>query len=210
MTFRRYYLDKLLLKTSFQGHVLDIGGKKENKKGQFRPPVEQVASWEYVNTDIKSNPDYLCSADALAIKDKTFDVVLMTEVLEHLAKPEAAISEASRVLKDDGGFICTMPFLYPIHADPSDFQRWTPEKIRLELSKAGLTVVKLESMGGFFAVIYDLLHFSMTTASKNSKSFKNKIINKCFMPVIANVFKGLDKLYIYKSRLITTDRKSVV
>jgi SAM-dependent methyltransferase len=204
MTFRRYHLDRLLFGTSFSGRVLDVGGKKENKKGQFRPPLEQVLSWEYVNTDAKSNPDYLCSADALTMKDKTFDIVLMTEVLEHLERPDVAISEASRVLKDDGKFICTMPFLYPIHADPYDFQRWTPEKIKLELSKAGLNVVTLESMGGFFAVVYDLLYFSLTNASKNNRALKNRIINKCFMPVIAGVFRWLDKLYVYKSKWITT------
>jgi hypothetical protein len=74
----------------------------------------------------------------------------------------------------------------------------------MELSKAGLNVVSLESMGGFFAVIYDLLHFSLTNASKNNRSFRNRIFNKCFMPVIAGVFRLLDKIYIYKSKWITT------
>jgi ubiquinone/menaquinone biosynthesis C-methylase UbiE len=203
-TFRRYHLDRLLSNTPFNGCVLDIGGKKENRRGRFCPPIDKITSWKYVNIDVKSNPDYVCSADKLPMLDETFDVVLMTEVLEHLEKPDAALSEASRVLKKGGCLVCTMPFLYPIHADPYDFQRWTPAKIELELKKAGLTVIQLEHMGGVFAVVYDLFHAALRDASKNSKAFKNKVANKCFMPVIAKIFIWLDKYYIYKSKTITT------
>jgi ubiquinone/menaquinone biosynthesis C-methylase UbiE len=203
-TFRRYYIDKLLSDTPFSGRVLDIGGKKENKKGKFRPPLDKVLNWEYVNIDAATNPDYVCSADTLVMDDETFDVVLMTEILEHLEKPQAALLQAARVLKKDGRLICTMPFLYPIHPDPYDYQRWTPRKIELEFEKAGLTVVKLECMGGIFAVIYDLFHVALKDASKNSKAFKNKVINKCLMPVLAKIFAWLDRRYIYKSKTITT------
>ena len=33
ITFRRYYLDKVLLDTKFYGKILDVGGKKDNEKG---------------------------------------------------------------------------------------------------------------------------------------------------------------------------------
>jgi ubiquinone/menaquinone biosynthesis C-methylase UbiE len=194
----------LLSETPFHGRVLDIGGKKENKKGRFCPPLDKVVSWEYVNIDTNSNPDYVCSAESLIINDKTFDVVLMAEVLEHLEKPQDALAEASRVLKKGGQLVCTMPFMYPIHADPYDFQRWTPKKIEMDFNKAGFTVVRLEHMGGFFAVVYDLFHVALKDASKNSRAFKNRVIDKCFMPVIGRIFAWLDRCYIYKSKTITT------
>jgi hypothetical protein len=49
LTFRRYYVDTLLSATDFSGRVLDIGGKKEKKRGQFRPHLDQVEKWEYLN-----------------------------------------------------------------------------------------------------------------------------------------------------------------
>ena len=53
ITFRRMYLDEWLERSKplMHGKVLDIGGKKDNKRGNFRPPIEKVSSWEYVNID---------------------------------------------------------------------------------------------------------------------------------------------------------------
>ncbi|CAN2048456.1 hypothetical protein GMMP1_580026 [Candidatus Magnetomoraceae bacterium gMMP-1] len=119
--------------------MLDVGGKKENKRGQFRPPLHTVEKWEYLNIDKATTPDYLCSADRIPVQNETFDFVLMTEVIEHLEKPADILSEINRVLKKSGAVIMTMPFLFPIHSDPSDYQRWTPEKIKLECEKANFT-----------------------------------------------------------------------
>jgi len=109
ITFRRHYLDKFLSGTRFYGRVLDIGGKKENKRGQFRPPLDKVENWEYLNIDETTNPDYFCSAESIPVKDETFDMVLMTEVLEHLEHPELVLAEAHRVLKKKGVLVATMP-----------------------------------------------------------------------------------------------------
>jgi len=43
-SFRRYYLDQFLLGTEFYGNVLDLGGKKEQKRGGFHPPLGKVIS----------------------------------------------------------------------------------------------------------------------------------------------------------------------
>jgi len=48
--------------------------------------------------------------DFLPFKDKTFDIILMMEVIEHLGiDPINAIKESRRVLKDDGIFVITTP-----------------------------------------------------------------------------------------------------
>lgn len=204
LTFRRYWLDQLLSETHFYGKVLDIGGKKENKRGQFRPPLEKVTSWEYLNIDETTSPDYLCSCDAIPVDDETFDVVLIADVLEHLEKPEVTLAEALRILKKGGRLVATIPFLYPIHPDPYDFQRWTPTKIELEFRKAGFDVTQLKFMGGFLAVAYDLFHVFLGTGSSNRQTLKIRVINSLVMPVLAKVFMWLDKHFIHKSKTITT------
>ena len=128
ITFRRYYLDKVLSDIKFYGKVLDVGGKKENKRGTFRPPLDKIESWEYLNIDESTNPDYLCSADNIPVDDNTFDIVMLAEVIEHLENPIAVLNECYRVLKKDGKIVVTIPFLNALHADPYDFQRWTDVK----------------------------------------------------------------------------------
>ena len=204
ITARRYYLDKALSEASFNGKVLDVGGKKDNKRGTFRPPLDKVKSWEYLNIDESTNPDYLCSADNIPVADSSFDVILLCEVLEHLEKPEDVLKECYRVLKKDGIIIITMPFLFPIHADPYDFQRWTSFKLDKEVTTIGFKNIVIIPMGSFFAVIYDLLYVAFGMASKNRSSFRNKLINYKILPFLGNFFIFLDSKYIYKSKIITT------
>jgi SAM-dependent methyltransferase len=48
-----------------------------------------------------------CQAEKLPFRDKTFDVVVMSEVIEHLLRPELAVWEISRMLRPNGVFIMT-------------------------------------------------------------------------------------------------------
>jgi len=203
ITFRRYWLDRLLAETDFNGRVLDIGGTKINKRGGFRPALEKVQSWEYLNINEKTCPDYLCSSDKVPVDDETFDVIVITEVLEHLERPEDTLNEAFRILRKKGRLIASMPFLYKIHPDPFDFQRWTPDKIRLEFTKTGFELIQIRTMGGFFAVVYDLTHAFLV--DKDGKlPFMRKIIHKFFMPFLAMIFRRLDNYFNSVHGAITT------
>ena len=53
---------------------------------------------------------------ALPYPDGEFDVVLMTEVLEHLERHDVAIREAARVLRPNGHLIFTTPNIHRIHS----------------------------------------------------------------------------------------------
>ena len=67
---------------------------------------------------------------ALGIADATFDVVLCTEVLEHLPEPQQAVDEMFRVLKPGGQLLLTTRFLFPIHDAPHDYFRYTKYGLR--------------------------------------------------------------------------------
>lgn len=52
----------------------------------------------------------------LHFEDESFDLVLMTEVLEHLESHVLIVSEVARVLKKGGYFIFTTPNIYRLHS----------------------------------------------------------------------------------------------
>jgi SAM-dependent methyltransferase len=47
--------------------------------------------------------------DALPFPDRSFDVVVAGELLEHLADPESAVREIARVVRPDGRFVGSVP-----------------------------------------------------------------------------------------------------
>lgn len=46
---------------------------------------------------------------ALPFADRSFDVIICKDILEHLLEPQAALKEARRVLKDDGYIVISVP-----------------------------------------------------------------------------------------------------
>jgi len=56
---------------------------------------------------------------------RTFDVIVLSEVLEHVRAPHLAVENIRAALRDGGRLILTVPFLFPIHERPHDYYRYT-------------------------------------------------------------------------------------
>ena len=137
--------------SEYEGVVLDIGGRD---RGSFKKPKDKVEKWIFADIEAKHNPDIVLDVSEMSqIEDGSIDVLSAMELFEHVAKVNNAIAECYRVLKQNGKIIISVPFLYPVHADPSDFQRWTLFKWEKELNSAGFVIVKKEIMGRFFSVL---------------------------------------------------------
>jgi SAM-dependent methyltransferase len=79
-----------------------------------------------IGVDLKAHRGVQVCADVsqLPFADGTFDVVLCTEVLEHVPNPPAAVRELHRVLRRGGKCLLSTRFAYPIH-DEVDYYRFT-------------------------------------------------------------------------------------
>lgn len=131
------------------GLVLDIGAADRWIEAKLPPTVSYVAlDYPATGRDLYAgHPDVFADGAKLPFADASFDGVLCLEVLEHVANPRAMLREVARVLKPDGRAWLSMPFLYPLHDAPFDFQRYTEFGLRRELEAAGLHVVRLERKG---------------------------------------------------------------
>lgn len=132
-----------------EGRVLDIGAADRWIEPLLRPGTRYVAL-DYPDTALAlygARPDVLADAAHLPFADGSFDAVTCLEVLEHVPDPSAVLSEIARVLRTGGRAWLSMPFLYPVHDAPFDFQRHTAHGLRRDARQAGLEVVTLQRTG---------------------------------------------------------------
>ena len=85
----------------------------------------------------------ICSS----VPERTYDVVLCEQVLEHVRDPWAAARTLRDLCRPGGHVIVSTPFLVRIHDEPADYWRFTEPGLRLLLQSAGLVVLSASSWG---------------------------------------------------------------
>lgn len=172
VTYRRLWLDSCLniFSREMQGIVLDLGGKREKKRGSFHPPEHEVKSWSYLNLDLSTKPDIFADITKTPLKRTSVDCILCTEVLEHLKAPQACVDEIHRLLRVDGLVFASTPFFYPVHADPYDFQRFTEDGLRHLFRE--FKSVEVYRMGGYAGVLGLMFELGIPGVEGNSVTAK--------------------------------------
>lgn len=135
-------------------NVLDVGAYDVN--GSLRTLVASLNPNSYLGIDISPGPgvDEVCDvADLLArYGPETFDVVIATEVVEHIRNWRTAIENIKGVLRPGGAILITTRSKgFGYHGYPHDYWRYQPEDMRLIFSDfEGLTVSPDLSEPGVF------------------------------------------------------------
>jgi SAM-dependent methyltransferase len=112
--------------------ILEVGSS--SIQGTARDHVAPHAAG-YVGVDIVGGPgvDVICPVEDLAARfeDASFDVVLATEVLEHIRDWRLAIRNMTQVLRLGGLMVITTRSIgYPYHGVPHDYWRYEAEDVR--------------------------------------------------------------------------------
>ena len=95
--------------------------------------------------------DYVCDITDIPVPDKTFDVILCTEVLEHVPEPIKVIEEFSRLLKPQGRLFITAPLGCGIHQEPYIYYGgYTPFWYQLFLPRYDFDIISITPNDGFF------------------------------------------------------------
>lgn len=153
---RNYYALTLLLeklRRVVDSSLLE-GGETILDYGCGNQPYRDLFSAKfvrYVGADIAGNSlaDLIIDAEGkLPVEDESFDCVLSSQVLEHVASPRIYLREAHRVLKPKGSLILSTHGIWPYHPDPMDYWRWTIEGLQCEIRQAGFEIVMVQSVFG--------------------------------------------------------------
>lgn len=114
--------------------VLEVGARAVN--GSLREVIESHGPAEYVGVDLEPGPgvDVIASAEQLVATfgESRFDVLVSTEVIEHVRDWRAVLSNCKRVLAPGGLILITTRSPgYPYHAFPHDFWRYDQADMRV-------------------------------------------------------------------------------
>lgn len=136
--------------------LLDFGCGSSPYRSLF--PNAEYRRADYVPS---AELDYVIGEDQLVTApNASFDLVLSTQVLEHVRDVEVYLGECFRLLRPGGRLVLTTHGLFEEHGCPYDFRRWTADGLRHELERAGFKITELKKLTtaqravGFFLHLY--------------------------------------------------------
>lgn len=125
---------------------------------------------QYVTCDIEGNAlaDVKIGPDGrVPLPDKSFDIVLSVQVLEHVDDVAQYLSEANRLLKEDGLLLLSTHGQWIWHPFPRDLWRWTHEGLSCTLEKSGFEIIDTMWMLGMLAYSSQLRLFYLQRRMAN-------------------------------------------
>lgn len=152
-----------------KGNLLDVGCGEKPYKLIYDKICEKSIGIDVETCKHEQKwVDVFASADDMPFDNGSFDSILCTNVLEHVANMEAVFREMGRVLKKDGYAVISVPFLYPVHESPYDYYRFTRHGLEYQLKKNGFKIVRKISWGGagLLGVVYINLFFGKVLSNK--------------------------------------------
>jgi SAM-dependent methyltransferase len=134
-------------------NLLDVGGRGKPYACFFEGRVTN----HYV-LDVEPGPsvDVVGDARNLPFSSGSMDVVLITQVLEHVPDPVAVIGEIQRVLKPGGTLLLSVPSIFPQHGSPGDYWRYMPQGLHYILRD--FESVKVEGEAGTVPSIFLIIN----------------------------------------------------
>lgn len=193
------------------------GGKKILDVGCGTKPYRSLFQKDdYLGIDIKDRGgrvDKVYDGQKIPYDKGEFDLVISTEVFEHVEHPEKLLSEIQRVLKKEGLLFLTMPFVWNEHERPYDFRRFTRFQHQHLLKENNFRIILIEPTTGAFGTCGQLISGFLTEEFSRLVNHRRMIfkyqylIKKIFILLVCFpvqlIFLGLDLIFARKG--ITLD-----
>ena len=160
---RWYYLKKLkeLVEWGRDNYIVkNIGGEKVvlADYGCGTKPYISLFNkneYQYLGIDLEWNPyaDIIVGNDSkIQTESNSIDVIISTQVLEHVEDPDGYLSEAFRFLRPGGRILLTTHGYWMYHPDPTDYWRWTSAGLKKIVEKNGFKVIGFKGIIGRMAM----------------------------------------------------------
>lgn len=158
-TFRiRDFVLSAIRTTTAGSRILDAGaGESRNRNlitHQTYIAVDAACgdpAWDYGDLDV------VADLEQTPFGTNSFDLVICTQVLEHVRDPLRVLKELCRVSKAGGALCLSAPQGWGVHQPPFDFYRYTHFGLRHLLESAGYDVLSIAPSCGYFGYLANRL-----------------------------------------------------
>lgn len=142
---------------NIQGKTLDVGcGSKPYERCFSASEYIGLEIDNTINREIK-RADVFYDGKKLPFDNETFDSVVCFQVLEHVFEPDEFLKEVYRVLKPEGKFLLTVPFVWDEHEQPFDYARYSSFGLNHLLQKNNFLILEQQKTVQNFGVIIQLI-----------------------------------------------------
>jgi len=145
--------------------ILDAGA------GESTPYRHLFRQHRYESADISGNVTYKCDISSLPVENDRFDLVVSTQLLEHVPNPQAVICELFRILKPSRQLWLTTPLFYEEHLQPYDFFRYTRFGLRRIFESAGFCVEEITELEGYCGTLAYQLEVASRSLPRRPASY---------------------------------------
>jgi SAM-dependent methyltransferase len=144
--------------------------------------------------------DVVCNLEALPFKPQSVDAFVSRSVLEHVPDPVRVVRHMHRCTRTGGMSLHLIPFLFPFHASPHDFQRYTHKG--LELLFQGWEVVEQTNATGPVTLVLisaiEFLSILLSFGRERVKAYAYLLCCLLFFPL-----KYLDAPFVNRRSFLT-------
>ena len=150
------------------------------------------------NTTDYGRIDYVSDVRSIPVSDDSFDVILCTEVLEHVPEPILALKEMARILKPGGRLFLTAPLGSGLHQLPYHFYGgFAPEFYKYLAPRFGLEIGEISSNGGFFKLMAQECARVASYLGQKGNFPKDGVssVHRLFYEFLPRYLYGLDEKY---------------
>ena len=133
--------------------VLDVGAGTGRYRGLFGHCEYRAHDFGLEPSTAYTALNYESDITEIPVPDGSFDVILCTEVLEHVSEPIKAVNELARILKPGGRLLITAPLGSFLHQEPYHFYGgYTPHWYNKFLVESGFEIESIEANQAFFSL----------------------------------------------------------
>lgn len=187
--------------------VLDIGAggcphkDKFNHCEYFTQDFIQLSDSQIQNQEGYGKIDYVSDILNIPVPAESYDVILCTEVIEHVPDPISAIKEISRILKPGGILLLTAPLMSGLHQEPYHYYGgYTKYWYQKFLTENNFTELEVETNGSLHTTYFALgstIFKSFLEVIVTNKNFVHKLIAFISLVIFSPVFLVLNPIFCF-------------